>query len=192
MLGCSGADCRTADRRSIGVVDVENDKHRKFVAAYLKNQSGHDAAIAAGYSAKTADQAASRLLRNAKIRAAIEKALMKLELSADRVLQEIKLHAFSNMQDYTSQEQDGLIRVNIDHSNRDQMAAIQELTVDETGGSGDGERKAVQRVRFKLTDKTKNLEMLAKHFELLTEKVKVSGDPAFFEAAIAARARAKK
>ena len=46
---------------------------------------------------------------------------------------------------------------------------------DTTGGSGDGERKAVMRTRFKLVDKGINLERLGRHLKLFTDKIEHSG-----------------
>lgn len=43
-----------------------------FVAEYLKDQNGKRSAIVAGYSAKCAENAASRLLRRAHVREAIK------------------------------------------------------------------------------------------------------------------------
>lgn len=58
----------------------QNDlKQRAFVREYLKDQNGKQAAIRAGYSKNTAESQASRLLRNAKVRAEIEKKTKFLE-----------------------------------------------------------------------------------------------------------------
>lgn len=49
------------------------DRKRLFVEAYCTNgRNGKQAAITAGYSAKTAESAASRLLRNVKVSAAVQ------------------------------------------------------------------------------------------------------------------------
>lgn len=44
-----------------------------FIAEYLRDSNGRRAAIAAGYSAKTADQQASRLLKTVKVRAEVDR-----------------------------------------------------------------------------------------------------------------------
>lgn len=48
-------------------------KVSRFVDEYMKDLNGKQAAIRAGYSAKTAEQQASRLLRDVKVRAEVEK-----------------------------------------------------------------------------------------------------------------------
>lgn len=65
-------------------------KHQRFVAEYLVDLNATQAAIRAGYSAKTARQQGARLLSNASISAALreanEKRQRKVELSAEYVL----------------------------------------------------------------------------------------------------------
>lgn len=66
-------------------------KQAMFVKEYLVDLNGTQAAIRAGYSAKTADVQASRLLANAKVQAAIQEAMSKrserVEITADMVLE---------------------------------------------------------------------------------------------------------
>ena len=49
-----------------------NERQRRFVAEFLTSGNGTQAAIRAGYSAKGAAVQATRLLRNANVRSAIE------------------------------------------------------------------------------------------------------------------------
>lgn len=71
-------------------------KLKLFVAHYLADpeRNGTKAAIAAGYSAKTAYSAANRLLKNVEVQALIEskteKRINKLEIDADYVLGTIR------------------------------------------------------------------------------------------------------
>ncbi|MFD1874267.1 terminase small subunit [Hymenobacter bucti] len=62
-------------------------KHKRFVGAFCGDPSlnATRAAIAAGYSAKTAAQQASRLLRNVKVRDAIEQALAKAAMGTEEI-----------------------------------------------------------------------------------------------------------
>lgn len=54
-------------------------KQRRFVAEYLKDQNGTQAAIRAGYAHKSAAEQASRMLTKDKIKAAVEAGLKKAE-----------------------------------------------------------------------------------------------------------------
>lgn len=64
-----------------------------FVDEYCIDRNGKQAAIRAGYSPKTAEQQASRLLSNVKLQEAIEAKLkrieVKAEVSAEWVLKEL-------------------------------------------------------------------------------------------------------
>jgi phage terminase small subunit len=67
-----------------------NDRQQRFVQEYLIDLNATQAAIRAGYAKKTAEQAASRLLRNVKVQEAIQEAKKKrsvrTEVTADKVL----------------------------------------------------------------------------------------------------------
>lgn len=69
-------------------------KQQLFIKEYLIDLNGTQAAIRAGYSSKTANEQASRLLANANIRAEVQKAMDKrsedLGIDAKYVLQTIK------------------------------------------------------------------------------------------------------
>ena len=52
-------------------------REQLFAREYLLDLNGTRAAIAAGYSAKTASQAASRMLRNVKVRALLKELLRR-------------------------------------------------------------------------------------------------------------------
>lgn len=78
-----------------------NEKQRRFVAEYLIDLNSTQAAIRAGYSAKTAKQQGSRLLTNADVQAAVVKAQTKraerTEITQDRVLAELAKIGFADM-----------------------------------------------------------------------------------------------
>jgi phage terminase small subunit len=149
-----------------------------FVAEFIVDRNGTQAAIRAGYSPKTAEQQASRLLRKVQVKAEIDRRLgklqQKLEITAERVLEELAKMGFSNMLDYVQVHgPDALI--DLSTLTREQAAAIQEITVDEyLEGSGD-EARTVKRTRIKLASKRENLELLGKHLKLFTEKVEHTG-----------------
>ena len=76
-------------RRGIGI----SPKQARFVREYLIDMNGKQAAIRAGYSPRSAEQQASRLLVNAKVaeavRRGIEKHAKALDLKAEDVLREL-------------------------------------------------------------------------------------------------------
>jgi phage terminase small subunit len=78
-------------------------KQRIFIAEYLVHRNATKAAINAGYSAKTARSAGSRLLTNVDISRAIElgirEQLNKAEISSDQVIQTLRRIAFADNYD---------------------------------------------------------------------------------------------
>jgi phage terminase small subunit len=74
--------------------------HREtvFVREYLCDPNGTRAAIAAGYSSKTAYVAASRMLRKVKVQVLLKQLMeerpQRLDISVDRILQELARIAF--------------------------------------------------------------------------------------------------
>ena len=94
-----------------------------------------------------------------------------LKLTAQRVLEELALHGFSNVQDLF--DESGNLKP-IHTLTRQQAASIASFeVVKKNVTAGDGLTDIVAKV--KVIDKTKVLEMLAKHFALLTEKIEHSG-----------------
>ncbi len=80
-----------------------NDKQRAFVQEYLTDLNATQAAIRAGYSAKTAGAMAHKLLKNADIQEAItlgqaERA-KRTEITMDQVLEGFASIAFSGDED---------------------------------------------------------------------------------------------
>lgn len=79
-------------------------KQQKFVAEYLIDLNATQAAIRAGYSARTARNIAQELLTKPHIQAELqkrrEKVEKKLEISQEMVIAELAAIAFSNGADY--------------------------------------------------------------------------------------------
>ena len=170
-----------------------NSRHDRFCREYIKDLNGTKAAIAAGYSAKTADRAASRLLSNVEVPALLAKLTKKhadkLDLSAEKVLSELSAVGFSNMLDYMKITEEGDAFVDLSGLTQEQSSAIQEVTMDEyVEGKGKHGRK-VKRTKLKLVDKIRSLELLGKHLKLFTERIEVGGIEGLAEAMAAARKR---
>jgi len=164
-------------------------KQARFVAEYLIDLDSAAAARRAGYSKKTAQQLGYQLLQHPSVRRAVmagkAKQLDRAELTAARVLQELARVAFVNGRDYWTPEGDAK------HPN--------ELTVDEgaclagfevlikNAKAGDGVTDTVHK--FKLWDKVHALEILAKHFRLLVDRVEVVDASGRVARLVAARKR---
>jgi phage terminase small subunit len=167
-----------------------NPKQRRFVAEYLIDLNATQAAIRAGYSKKNADVTGPRLLGNVGIAAAVaagtSKQLATAELTAARVLEEIRRLAFIDMRGFF--DANGNMKA-VNELSPEQGSALAGLEVIiKNAEAGDGVTDRVHK--FKVWDKTRSLEMLAKHFALLTDVVKVTTDDENIARLMAGRKRA--
>ena len=108
-------------------------RQSRFVEEYLIDLNGKQAAIRAGYSAKTAEVRASQLLTIAKIQVALGAAMRpqsrNTKVTPDRVLAELAKIGFANMRDYWPKEGE---KIDLHRLDQDLTAAVQEITIDET------------------------------------------------------------
>lgn len=148
-----------------GVVSVAKltDKQKRFVDEYLVDLNATAAAKRAGYSEKTAYSMGQRLLKKVEIQAAIQKRQAKLrgklEITQERVLEELAAIAFANGTDFATITHNGLVR----------LTPTSELP--------DEKRKAIASIKegqygteVKVHDKVKALELLAKHLGMFDSK----------------------
>lgn len=173
---------KTAARQSSPTPSALTPKQQRFVAEYLIDLNATQAAIRSGYSAKTAEFQASRLLRNVKVAEAVAtataKRLEKLDLTADRVLAEMVRLGFSDVRKLF--REDGAFKSPKDWDDETAAAVAGVDVVEMAGGAKIGGKEGVQHVpmytkKVKLWDKKGALELLAKHLGLLKEKVEHSG-----------------
>lgn len=141
-----------------GVVSVAklNDRQERFVDEYLVDLNATAAAKRAGYSEKTARSQGQRLLTNVDIQAAIQKRQArlrgKLEITQERVLEELAAIAFANGTDFATINRNGLVRlVPTDDLPEDKKKAVASIKEGQYG------------TEVKLHDKVKALELLGKH-----------------------------
>lgn len=151
-------------------------KQQRFVSEYLRDLNATQAAIRAGYSAKTAGAQGSRLLTNVEIAAAVEsgraKQLERADLSAARVLEELRRLAFSDVRRLFDEH--GNMKPLTELSAEDSSAIASIEVVKRNLTAGDGEVDTIHKLR--VWDKPKSLDTLAKHFGLLKEHVQHTGE----------------
>lgn len=149
------------------------DKERRFVEEYLIDLNGKQAAIRAGYSVKSAKVLASTVMAKHIVRKAIERLFDDRGISRIRILEEVALIAFANVDDYVKivSDKSGRKTVKITASNdldREQLAALAEIseTVNEAG---------VRVIKVKPYDKQAALAFLGKVARLTVDRTEVSG-----------------
>lgn len=164
-------------------------KQTRFVAEYLIDLNATEAARRCGYSLKTAHAQGPRLLANAEVAKAVaqgkSRQLNTADLSASRVLEELRRLAFADLRRLFDK--------------RGNLKPIHELTADEAAclagfevikknaEAGDGVIDTIHKV--KVLDKTRSLEMLAKHFALLVERIQVDDEEGRIARLLAGRQR---
>ena len=153
-----------------------NPKQFRFVQEYLQDINATQAAIRAGYSAKTAKQQGSKLLTNLDVKEAIQAGqdalAEKLGISAERVAEELALLGFVDMGTYvTLDASETTVRLDWSDLPEGATRCIQEITQEEhTGGKGH-EKGQIRRTKFKLYDKKGSLELLGRHLGMFNDKV---------------------
>lgn len=172
-------------------------KQMRFVDEWLIDFNGKQAAIRAGYSAKTAEVTAAKLLRNVKVQAEIarrQKDLQKrTEVSQDRVVKELARIAFANIADYlhvetqTRTKDDGTeVTYQIV-----MLSETEDLSVDQRAALANV-KQSVNGVEIKLHDKIKALELLGRHIGMFTDKLEVKGAIDIASVLAAARGRVRE
>lgn len=144
------------------------EKQKKFVQELFKNNhNAKQAAIAAGYSEKTAEVQASRLLRNVKVLEYKEKLIADLDKSSIATIEEI-------LEYYTK-----VMRRELKES---VVVTVKEkqsgwVTNKETGkrekATIEKETPKIVEIPPRIADANKAAEMLGKNYGIWTEKVKL-------------------
>jgi phage terminase small subunit len=152
-----------------------NPRQEKFVYEYLLCLNARQAAVAAGYSGKRVGVLASRMIRSPAIAKAIAagkaRQLKRTDLSAERVLEELRRLAFMDPR-RVFDAVGNLLPVKDWPTELSSSLASFEV-IKKNAVAGDGHIDVIHKVKF--WDKPKSLEMLAKHFALLVERVENSG-----------------
>lgn len=161
-------------------------KQARFIEEYLIDLNATQAAIRAGYSAKTAPEQASRLLSNVKVSTAVQAAMQarssRTEITQDMVLRELAKIGFSDIRKVvrwgttelrTTEDKDGeavtepyhgLRLVAADEIDDDTAAAISEVSEGRDG------------LKVKFHDKKGALVDIGRHLGMFKDKVEHSGE----------------
>lgn len=143
------------------------DKQQKFIQEYLIDFNQTQAAIRAGYSKKTANRIASKMLMQDHIQNALSERVLQVldatQLTQEDVLYEIKSLLKSRMSDYYKKGKGGELVPKDPRELTDmQIAAIKEIKFEETSP---GKKKPV----YVLWSKEKAIEHAVKILQLIPE-----------------------
>lgn len=149
-------------------------RQQRFVDEYLIDLNATQAAIRAGYSAKTAEVQGPRLLGNVRVAKAIAKATearaRRTQITQDRVLQELARIAFFDIR--RLYHDDGTLKR--PHELDDEAAAV--LSAVEVTETMSGEESALLTTKkAKVFDKGTALTLAMRHLGMLTDKMELTG-----------------
>lgn len=151
-------------------------QQRRFVMKLLADPAmrGGKAARDAGYSQKNADSQAHHILKLPQVKRAIEAEMLKrqerLGISADRVLRELMLLAFSDKDNYEILDGDVVV---VDGADPALSRAIASVKVKQTLTGSE--------VEYKLWPKDPALKMLAAHLNICVPKSDVNVKGSLFD-----------
>lgn len=145
------------------------EKQQLFVDEYLIDLNATQAAIRAGYSAKTADVQGSRMLGNVKVQQAIAEQMAnrsrRTGINQDRVVLELAKIALVKMTDIV----DSYGRIK-ETATEDDLACIESIKYKSSeSDTGSSEEREV-----KVASKLKALELLGKHLGMWNDKLDVN------------------
>lgn len=158
-------------------------KQQMFVKEYIVDLNATQAAIRSGYSDATSYSQGQRLLKNVEIQAAIQKAMdnraTRLDITADKVLQELANIAFDDIKNYLSFKTVKTL-IGIDDKGE---AIVDYKTVVDLKDSETIDTRNIAEIstgpngvfKFKQYCKDNALVQLGKHLKLFTEKLEVEG-----------------
>jgi phage terminase small subunit len=155
-----------------------NEKQKRFCEEYLKDLNASQAAIRAGYSAKTARACSSRMLTNANIQEYIQQRQKELQQSTgvtqEKIIQELAALAFTDIRKFYNE--DGSLK-KITELDADAAAALAGVETEELyAGFGEDRIAIGQTKKIKRWDKNKALENLARHLGMFNDKLTVNAD----------------
>jgi len=169
-------------------------KQCRFIDEYLTDLNATQAAIRAGYSAKTAASMASVLLIRPHIVAAVQqrqKALQgRVEVCQETVIEELRRVAFSDLREYMSWGPDGVTLHDSKALTGTAAAAIQSVkckvyTRTHIGEDGTPVPETEVHTEIRLYDKLRALEGLGKRLGLFVDRHRLEMDPLFLQEFVA-------
>ena len=142
-------------------------RHARFVAEYLEDFNGTHAYLRAGYSPRSAQANASRLLHRPEIATAVAAGKRRITeapaIGPERIAREHPRVAFANFDDFISAKADGHVRIDLTKADRAKRAGLVDIIVTE------GTEIRPRQIRTKL-GKLKALDSLTKWLDLFGEK----------------------
>lgn len=158
---------QTKKRKNVKTLADLSAKEKAFIEEYPKDLNGAAAARRAGYSVRSSGKAAARLQRDPVVKAELDRIIdlrtKANEVTVERVLQELKALAFTNMSDFLQVSANGRrAKINLKDITPEMAAAMSEFKVNTDG-----------TIILKLHDKKGALVDLGRYLKMFTDVVEV-------------------
>lgn len=150
-------------------------KQQRFVDEYLIDLNATQAAIRAGYSARTAASIGEENLRKPEIAAIVAEQMAKrsarTEITADRVLQELARIGFADVRRIFTPGGGLLTPTDMDDDTAAAVASVEVVERPRRNEAGEVEIEHVRKI--KLNDKLGALTQMGRHLGLFTDKLEL-------------------
>ena len=161
-----------------------SEKQRKAVVSFLNGRTKKQACIDAGYS----DASSHRVFTNPDVLKEIERRQhimsTKSGVTADWIIERLKLIAGADLADLLVINDDGTGHPDLNKLTPGLRAALSGFESDAFGD--------VTKIKVKLSDKLRALEMLARHLGMFNDKLELAGELSLEDRLNAGRERAMK
>lgn len=178
-----------------------NPREQRFALEYVIDLNATQAAIRAGYSAKTAYAKGSQLFRKIEVREQIDSLISSMMeakvMTATETLVELSKIGRASLRKMTHITPDGDPYTDLGAADSDDLDAVAEMSIEdftdgrEVDDEGKTIKRDVRRVKIKMHNKIAALGLLAKYHGLLIDKSEVTVSGNFADVMAAAMARAK-
>lgn len=152
------------------------DKQKRFVDEYLIDLNGAQAAIRAGYSPKSVDKNAYKILQRPHVQEYLrlrqEELRKKIQVTAESIVAELAKIGFADISDFISIEEE----VNPETGVSFRYVAIKQTKdmLPEKRAAIAGIKQGAKGIEIKLYNKVEALELLGKHLGLFNKQDEAS------------------
>lgn len=165
------------------------DREKLFIFEYLIDKNMTQAAIRAGYSEKNAEKIGHQVYHKDHIKHAIDwhlsQMLEKIEITAERVLQEIAMTAFLDPRMFFGDANQLKNVSELDEASARGLSSLEVVSYT----TDDGDVEYTKKVKF--NDKIRALELLGRNLKMFTDKIEVSDRPKVIVRDLTGRKKAK-
>lgn len=162
-------------------------RQMRFCEEYLVDLNATQAAIRAGYSAKTAHASGPRMLENVRVQAKISELQAarseRTEITQDAVLERLAQIAFSKGSRFFKLTKDGEPYVDLRDATEADLDLLREVQVEDFVDGRGEDARLVRKVKIKLADPMPALNLIAQHLGMVVKRLAgADGGPVKVEA----------